>query len=436
MEIPSNFSSPILETAKSTLTLDKLQTGQSTQAKIIQLLPNKTDIIIRLGNQTLQAKTSVPVTVGETINVLVEKTASELILKVKPPIQQASIIDASLRRLIPKQTPVNEFQHSLKRVFTSINQQTLLTTSPTASSHAQELTSQSMQIKRLAVNILQSLPDQKKLASSEGFKSALQKSGMFLEPKLRQALLENNATLNTTTHVIKKNLTLGQNPLLPINQAPIGFTQVDLKSNLIKLIQLLKAWPKATVNTPQPTGQNPLPIPIKSPASIAQTINPALLLENQIKELINKTEGSVAKITLNQLASSHTENTGNRQTWQVEIPFLNHHASESVFLKIEQEDSPTTQDKDVEQKWTVSLEMNPPKLGLIKNKLSINNQQIDANFWAESPETKNLIQRHLSLFKEQLTRANLQPERIQVSNGPGPVIQPVKPSTSILSEKA
>ncbi|MDF1688274.1 MAG: hypothetical protein P1U35_01545 [Cycloclasticus sp.] len=279
MEIPSNFSSPILETAKSTLTLDKLQTGQSTQAKIIQLLPNKTDIIIRLGNQTLQAKTSVPVTVGETINVLVEKTASELILKVKPPIQQASIIDASLRRLIPKQTPVNEFQHPLKRVFTSINQQTLLTTSPTASSHAQELTSQSMQIKRLAVSILQSLPDQKKLASSEGFKSALQNSGMFLEPKLRQALLENNATLNTTTHVIKKSLTLGQNPLLPINQAPIGFTQVDLKSNLIKLIQLLKAWPKATVNTPQPTGQNPLPIPIKSPASIAQTINPALLLK-------------------------------------------------------------------------------------------------------------------------------------------------------------
>ncbi|MDF1690145.1 MAG: flagellar hook-length control protein FliK [Cycloclasticus sp.] len=107
-----------------------------------------------------------------------------------------------------------------------------------------------------------------------------------------------------------------------------------------------------------------------------------------------------------------------------------------MFLKIEQEDSPTTQDKDVEQKWTVSLEMNPPKLGLIKNKLSINNQQIDANFWAESPETKNLIQRHLSLFKEQLTRANLQPERIQVSNGPDPVIQPVKPSTSILSEKA
>ena len=274
------------------------------------------------------------------------------------------------------------------------------------------------------------------MTSSEGFKNALQSSGVFLEPKLRQALLANNTASEKVTNDIKNHLIPNQNSFLTNKQSAISFTQVDLKSNLIKLIQLLKAWPKATVNTPQPTGQNPLPIPSKSPVSIAQTINPALLLENQIKELINKTEGTVAKITLNQLASSHTENTGNRQTWQVEIPFLNHHASESVFLKIEQEDSPTTQDKDVEQKWTVSLEMNPPKLGLIKNKLSINNQQIDANFWAESPETKNLIQRHLSLFKEQLTRANLQPERIQVSNGPGPVIQPVKPSTSILSEKA
>jgi len=432
LEIPRNFTNPLLDTGKPTLSLDKLQTGQSTYAKIVDQLPNKTDIILRIGKQTLQAKTEIPVTVGETVKVTVEKTASELILKVKPPAQQTSIIDSNLRQLIPKQTAVIEFQQTLKQVFTSINQLTFTS----QNTQPQELASQSAQLKRLAISILQTLPSRQDLTSSEGFKSALQNSGVFLESKLRQAQLASNSTLETNNHVIKK-LPLGsQNALLTSSQPPIGFTQVDLKSNLIKLIQLLKSWPKMPPRTSQQVSANPLLIPNKSPVTVAQATNPALALENQIKELMSKTEGAVAKITLNQLASSNIEHTGNRQTWQIEIPFLSNQSSESVFLQIEREDAPNAQHKEEEQKWTISLEMNPPKLGLIKNKLSLKKQHVNADFWAENPETRGLIQQHLDVFKKQLIRANLQPEHIQASNGTGPIIQKLQPSTAILSEKA
>jgi len=432
LEIPRNFTNPLLDTGKSTLTLDKLQTGQSTYAKIVEQLPNKTDIILRIGKQTLQAKADIPVTVGETVKVTVEKTASELILKVKPPAQQTSIIDTNLRQLIPKQTSVNAFQQTLKQVFTNINQLTFTS----QQTQPQDLASQSAKLKRLAINILHTLPDRQKLTSSEGFKSALQNSGVFLEAKLRQALLASRPTLETNTHGIKKPPIGSQNSFLISKQSPIGFIHTDLKSNLTKLIQLLKSWPKMTDSGIQQARSNPLLIPNKSPLTVAQATNPALVLENQIKELMSKTEGAVAKITLNQLASSNTEQTGNRQAWQIEIPFLSNQSSESVFLQIEREDASNTQHKEAEQKWTVSLEMNPPKLGLIKNKLSLNKQHVNADFWAENPETRGLIQQHLDLFKKQLIHANLQPDRIQANNGTGPIIQKLQPSTSILSEKA
>jgi len=432
LEIPRNFTSPLLDTGKPTLSLDKLQTGQSTYAKIVDQLPNKTDIILRIGKQTIQAKTEIPVTVGEIVKVTVEKTASELILKIKPPAQQTNVIDSSLRQLIPKQTSVDAFQQTLKQVFTNINQLTFTS----QQTQPQDLASQSAKLKRLAINILHTLPDRQKLTSSEGFKSALQNSGVFLEPKLRQALLANISTLEAHNHGIKKLPLGGQNHLLTNSQSPIAFTQVDLKSNLIKLIQLLKSWPKMPPSTSQQASANPLLIPSKSPVTVAQATNPALVLENQIKELMSKTEGAVAKITLNQLASSNTEQTGNRQAWQIEIPFLSNQSSESVFLQIEREDASNTQHKEAEQKWTISLEMNPPKLGLIKNKLSLNKQHVNADFWAENPETRGLIQQHLDLFKKQLIRANLQPEHIQANNGTGPIIQKLQPSTAILSEKA
>ena len=169
---------------------------------------------------------------------------------------------------------------------------------------------------------------------------------------------------------------------------------------------------------------------------MTQQASAAQLFDQQIKALLNKTEGALSKITLNQLASSNIDNSTGRQTWQIEIPFLNQQATESVFLKIEQEDPSRKKTNETNPQWVVSLEMNPPKLGLIKNKLTLQNHQISSHFWAEQLETRQLIDRHLNTFKEQLNRANLKTDSIQLQEGPGPIMQNNKPSESILSEKA
>ncbi|OUR89850.1 hypothetical protein A9Q85_01585, partial [Cycloclasticus sp. 44_32_T64] len=210
MEIPTNPTSPVLDAVKVSIPLHKLQTGQSLQAKVIEQLPNKTDVILRLGNQLVQVKSDIPVTVGQIIKVLVERTASELILKAPPPNQQTSITNTSLRQLLPKQSPVNEFQQPLIQVFTRITKQTITT----ASSVSPELPSQLLQIKRLTRNILQSLPSQKNIITTEGFKKALQNSGVFFEAKLQQALADRKTTsnnpINNPKNLFKASLSQAQ----------------------------------------------------------------------------------------------------------------------------------------------------------------------------------------------------------------------------------
>lgn len=450
MEIPRTPTGSILQTRESTLVINKLQTGQFLQAKIVDQLPNKRDVIIRLGNQLLQVKSDIPVTIGQTIKVLVEKTASEVILKVKPPSQSNNLINSSLRQLLPKQTPVNHFQQPLSQVFTSINKQVI----KSASNQSKELAPHLMQIKRLAISIIQALPSQKNITTSEGIKSAIQNSGVFLEPKLQQLLLENKAASNTNIDNSKANQKLSMEPssTTKVGEHTVDLSRLDVKASLIKLIKLLNAWPESSLTPRQQTAEqqkkmqqttlNPLISSLKptitSSQSTAHKIPLALpqLLEQQIKELISKTEGAISKITLNQLASTNIDNISSRQTWQIEVPFLNQNASESIFLRIEQDEAPQKKSNKMDSQWTISLEINPPKLGLIKNKLTLNNHRISSSFWAEESETRDLIFQHLSSFKEQLSRANIKTDNIQLQKGTGPVIQNVNVDAPILSEKA
>lgn len=463
MEIPKNPITPLLDQVKLDVKIDKLQTGQTLHAKVVEILPSKTDVILRIGNQLLSVKSDIPVNVGQTLKVLVEKTTSELILKVTPPVQQAKIINANLRQLLPKQTAVNEFQQPLRQILEYINQQSTKITAPLQEA---VLTSKLAEIKQITTNIIQALPNQKKIITVEGLKNAIQNSGVFLEPKLQKFLVENRAILTTlvnTTKAVYITKAQAQQPIkdptqlnIPSkNNNPIEPTRIDLKANLIKLIQVLKSWPTSTSQPVTSTSQQTTPTPQQALTNIqvpqlktviqaqqqqaaSATSSQAAILnfDQKIKELLTKTEGALSKITVNQLASSNTEGSPARQAWQIEIPLFNSQSPESIFLKIEREDSNNKESKETELQWTVSLEMEPPNLGLIRNKLSLKNEHINSSFWAENNQTRVLIKQHLDILRAQFHRANLKPESIQVQTGLGPTIQTLTTSSSILSEKA
>ncbi|MBQ0790437.1 MAG: flagellar hook-length control protein FliK [Cycloclasticus sp.] len=431
--------------------LDKIQTGQVLYARVIEQLPTKNEVVIRLGEHTLIAKSDIQHTIGQTLKVLVEKTANELILKTPAPVTREDTISSTLRQLLPKQNPIGEFQRPLHHLLTSINSlsssSTTLQTAPIAA--------QLSQLKSLSIDLLSSMPNKDVLTSSQGLKTAIQHSGVFLEPKLAKIALDLKTSLNANPKAtLQSDETKISSTASALNNAAnttnTAISRVDLKANLIKLIQLLQSWPKPSTtqltqqNTPPQTTavlktldslitQNQVLTQTNNPAVNPRLIPPAL--DKQFNELILKAEGALAKITLNQLTSVTPENSTTRQSWQLEIPFFNQQLTDSIFLTIER-DASSKKKQTTEPVWTVSLEMNPPKLGLIKSKITLTNNKITSNFWTEDPTTRTLIHDHLTLLKDQFKRADLEAENIQVFSGPGPTIQAVKPSVFIFNEKA
>jgi len=405
LEIPSNQPVTSLEVNSPPLNLKNIKTGQHFYAEVISQSLSKQEIVLRLGNQLLNVKSSVNVATGQTIKVLAEQTPSELILKIPPPINQTESINKFLRLLLPKQAPIHEFQLPLNQVLASLNKQLF----PAVEGQTNSSRAQQAEIKHLAANIIKELPNHNSIVNTAGLKKAIQNSGVFLESNLRQAI-------SSGTPVIAEQL-LQQAKHIDAIQPP------DLKANLVKLIQLLKNWPTS---------------PHTKQLAATKRVTPALLLDAQVKALIEKSEGALSKITLNQLASTNTESSTStsRQTWQIEIPFLNNQQQESIFIKIEQEGSNNKKQRKNDRIWCVSLEMSPPKLGVIKSKLIFEGQKVSSTFWTDSIQTRLLIQQHLSLLEEQFKRAGIDLEKAHVQQGSGVSIQKAKPSTPILNEKA
>lgn len=453
MEIPNNLTNPTIDANKVATSLDKIQTGQVLYARVIKELPSKNEVIIRLGEHTLVAKSDIQHTIGQTLKVLVEKTADTLTLKVPVPLAREDIVSTSLRQLLPKQNPVNEFQLPLQRLLTNFNRLSNSQTGLQPGSSSPQLA----QLKSLSTDLLSSIPNKDALTNSQGLKTAIQHSGVFLEPRLAKIVLDLKTALNANPDLYKvaDKIKSSSEPNLPHQVASTtdtSISRVDLKANLIKLIQQLQAWPKQAPTLQVQQSTNPQTITSNKAVEtlmaqnqqLAQlqappaALNPRIMapaLDNLLNELILKAEGALAKITLNQLTSANPESSSTRQSWQVEIPFFNQHLTESLFLTIER-DTSSKKKPSAEPVWTVSLEMQPPKLGLIKSKISLRNNKINSNFWAANPVTKTLITDHLMLLQEQFKQANLEAENIQVLNGPGPTIQAVKPSVFILNEKA
>jgi len=443
LEIPSNLNISLPTTAKTDLAINKLQQGEQILVKVVEQLPSKTTTILQIGKQLVPVKTDITLSPGQTLKVIVEKAQGELTLKLPPKLQLSSILDTSLRQLLPKQMPVAEFQQPLAKTLSSLQQLTSQTPNQETQQHENRqgrpkslLNNQLIQLKRISNNIIQSLPTHQQISTAKGLKAAINNSGNLLEATLLQTLVEKKLSTPQITNLSRLQLTQTSE-----QQAPI---QVDLKANLSKLIKLLKAWPKlgpsiaqhdSMVNTSKQQGMVKPQINQHTPPQQSPTVLPQVL-ENQVKDLLNKTEGALAKITLNQLASTNTESSASRQTWQIEIPLFNNQQADSIFLKIERELSHSKTAHQGEQAWTISIEMTPPKLGLIRSKLSLLDDQVSSNFWAENEGTRTLIQQHVDLLRKQFQRVNLHANHIQVQQGSGASFQEIKPRNNLLSEKA
>lgn len=207
-------------------------------------------------------------------------------------------------------------------------------------------------LKRLAKEIFDSLPQGKSLDNPKQLKQSIAHTGLFMEAKLLQYAKNNELNL-----------------------------PADFKHLLLKFHKSLKQ----ELETKQ-----------------EQNVKSTDL--NLIKELQQKTENTLARIILNQLASLPKDD-GPRQVWILDLPFLHKENAASVKIEIDREQH---ENKETNQEnWTVAITISPPEIGTIHCKISCFDKTINTRFWSDKPETVTKIASHLDYLKTQLEQAGI-----------------------------
>ena len=212
--------------------------------------------------------------------------------------------------------------------------------------------------------LLGSLLTKEDLMTEEGVKQAFNNSGAFLEAKLAHQL------------------------------SPQG----DIKAQLLALANALQKTSSAQVN---PGLAHTLP------DQLSAGLDPNNLL-------LAKTEGAIARIVLDQLASLPQINEP-QTTWQIGIPFTDGAHTDTVNLKIKREDN--SNPAYSQPNWSVVLELNPPGMGVLHCKISLFDDKVDTYFWSDFQDGITQVQDNLDMLANRYMEAGLAVGNLNVVDG-------------------
>ena len=334
--------------------LAQLQTGYTLDAVVTAKLAENSFVLKLSGGQLLRAQTPNVLELGQILKLEVIKAGTVPELKIIVPERTAlveqPVVTQALRQFLPKQQSLIDFAASLRQIAT--------------------LTAGKSDPVSAAINqALGALLSKDELVSAEGVKRGISNSGVFLEAKLA---------------------------ILPLT------LEGDLKGHLLTLLDALQKV-QGNQNTSSSTDKIHPATSQATDSAPAKTL-PNVLAETIDKTLFNKTEGAIARIVLDQLASL-PKNDDQQNLWQIEIPFTDGHHTDSVKLKINRESKANLATDQAN--WSVVLELNPPGLGTLHSRISLVGNVIDTYFWSDQQTVTALVQEHLDLLSTRYTQAGL-----------------------------
>lgn len=292
---------------------------------------------------------------------------------VHKPLSTEQTIEDTYKRLLPAQQSASAFIDQLRKVLTA----------------SENGTPVSDTLKRLAQDILRTLPSTPLQLDAETLKRQLTSSGRFLEAKMTRPIAD-----------------VSPNPELSIRE--------DFKLKLLKLISHLQASVDAGAE--------------QRSADTEQGF---------LQDLRQKTQGALNKIILDQLISLPREDSG-KQTWSLELPFFQHDHTDTgqVVLTIEQDQAGNT--AQPHHGWTVNIILTPPGLGTIHCKINSFDKIVSTRFWSENAATVAKINRNLDQLQKQLIEEGICLGVMDVQHGRPLSIKPasVLRGKNLINEKA
>ena len=313
-----------------------------------------TQVVLQVEGKKLVAETALPLRVGDRLSLEVVDNRGK-IPQLKILEQGASFTLQTLRSALPRQEPLIQALRFL------------------AATRGTEPAPPCSVTDRLAA-LITTLPQRSDLVHPQRLRQAIRQSGLFYEANLS-----------------------------PAAPAP---GSLDLKFQLLQLARLIGhppagAFPKNRPPATPPAGQE---VPVANPAAGAP------------ESVSAKVSAALSRLVLNQLASLPAPEHP-ALLWHLELPLRNGDQLEPFKLTIEEERTKTAAGRSSTQ-WSVWVEMAPPRLGNLRIKLTLRQNQVSAYLWSESPRTRALFQRHLETLGQNLRARGLETDRIQTLKEP------------------
>jgi len=262
-----------------------LQTGQSLPATVVAVNPDQT-ISLHIGNAILNARTALPLSEGQNIQIYVEQGGEKPLIKFDSQTIRNTLIQFIQRHNVASQQPIQLTLATLEwlnKNESSVKQQQLIPP----------------QLQQAIRKLHNALPNIKDLGKMENVRQAISSSGQFLEKRLLERVLQIQQYPASKTS-IADNENIRQH-----------ITQ-DFKAHLFRLIKLAEGLKPAT--TPVSSGNQSttsLPVNIQQALTniqtmLKQTTDPAEIekLNRQVSQLLDRTNGGHNSITNNTLKTT------------------------------------------------------------------------------------------------------------------------------------
>ncbi|GGI93838.1 flagellar hook-length control protein FliK [Halopseudomonas pertucinogena] len=278
------------------------------------------------------------------------------------------------------------------------------------------------------------------LGSTGGVAQAIRQSGLFLEANLQQLQRALGGASPGSADGNGTNTNPAQGQLPPLSRVlpllaslatPPGTEPLpgaDFKASLITLLITLQQhlppdaskaltlppgpWQQALVVRP---GMFPLP------SRAVQAFNEA----PDLGSLLRLTAALLSRIQHHQfqsLGQTQTFADGSSQTvWQLDLPLRDGQQFTQVQLRIQQ-DKPAPDRRQGEQapQWEIRLAFNLDHLGPLQAIARLQRGRVSSEFWAEKPDTLQLLHRELGQLRDRLLTRGLEVGELSCHHGTPP----------------
>lgn len=448
--------------------LARLQPGQTLLAKVENLLANN-EVKLRIGNQSIRANSPIPLSVGQSIHLLVEESNNGVILRITQQANKTEIIANALRTVLPKQQPIADVIKLLVQNLATTKDTHITQNNPTTTSSSPAANSLRTAIQTFVNN----LPSVKTLSQADGLRQAVQNSGVNLESHLRQSIISGQPP--RTTNDIKANfLRLAQAALQLQSQANSTVTNTSISnsanttagtSNSVETYTaLLNAAAKQVPSIDKPTLiERPLLPPLPATTTLVtntestitqrliSSLPPALqrllsiptitghqhsqvttptqqqpvsqqVFSTMIVELLNQMESGLARIQQHQLHSLASDDAL-RHFLGLELPVFNGKSFDNIGVKIEWQEK-TNDESSSPHQWRVILNFDFDELGKTQVEIRAGKSEIHTDFRSENHAAQQLFRENKEVLETGFRDHGLTPGVFTFSTGE------IKPQTT------